>query len=87
MAGVECDGPRKTRKGAGGEVEAGGGEVVREIAAGLLGRAVESMVVQTASNDGCAVCAEGGDEGLRLEVLLLLGLGLEGVFCTVVAFL
>ncbi|CAM9710679.1 unnamed protein product [Ectocarpus sp. 13 AM-2016] len=83
MADVDYDGPRKTSKGMGGEVEAGGGEGVRDIAAGL-GR---NSVVHTASNDGCVVGAEGGDEGLRLEVLLLLGIGLEGLFRTVWGFL
>ncbi|CAN0388794.1 unnamed protein product [Ectocarpus fasciculatus] len=87
MAGVDCDGPGKTSSGAGGEVVAGGGEEVREIPAGLLELEVES-VVHTVSIDGGVVAgAEGGEEGLRLEVLLLLGLGLEGVFRTVVGFL
>ncbi|CAN0239114.1 unnamed protein product, partial [Ectocarpus fasciculatus] len=39
---------------------------------------------EIARSDGMA---GGGEEGLRLEVLLLLGLGLEGVFRTVVGFL
>ncbi|CAN0332580.1 unnamed protein product [Ectocarpus sp. 12 AP-2014] len=86
MAGADYDRPRTTRRGAGGEVEAGGGEEVQDIAAGLLGLGRKS-VVHTASNDRCVVGAEGGDEGLRLEVLLLLGLGLDGVFRTVVGFI
>ncbi|CAN0300946.1 unnamed protein product [Ectocarpus fasciculatus] len=87
MTDVGCDGPWETSNGAGGEVEAGGGEEVREIAAGQVGLEVKS-VVHTDCNDGGVVSgAEGGEEGLRLEVLLLLGLGLEGVFRTVVGFL
>ncbi|CBN76269.1 EsV-1-8 [Ectocarpus siliculosus] len=86
MAGADYGRPGTTRNGAGGEVEAGGGEEVQDIAAGLLGLRRKS-VVHTASNDGCVVGAEGGEEGLRLEVLLLLGLGLEGVFRAVVGFL
>ncbi|CAN0062027.1 unnamed protein product [Ectocarpus sp. 8 AP-2014] len=86
MTGADYDRPRTTRNGAGGEVEAGGGEEVPDIAAGMLELEMNS-VVHTASNDACVVGAEGGEEGLRLEVLLLLGLGLEGVFRTVVGFL
>lgn len=86
IAGVDCDRPRKTSNCAGEVEEAGGGEEVREIAAGLLGLEMES-VVPTVSNDGCVVGAEGGEEGLRMGVVLLLGLGLEGVFRTVVGFL
>ncbi|CAN0245405.1 unnamed protein product [Ectocarpus sp. 4 AP-2014] len=85
MAGVDCDVPRTTSNGAGGEVEAGGGEEVRDITPGLLGLEMNG-VVHADSNDGCVAGAEGGDEGSRLESLLLLGLGLERVFRSVVGF-
>ena len=86
MASVEYDGPRKTSSGVGSGAEAKGREGVPDCAAGQLGLAKEGAM-HTESGEGCVVGGEGGEEGLRLGVLPLLGVGLEGVFRAVVGFL